>query len=102
MARTEVSGGRDNAAATKAATKTKTINHARANFADKNAHGEVYKPSTNMSLRSIIRERRQWALRNARRREGPNEDNQLALGQEKNVLKLLLNLCRVQEWDVVR
>jgi len=64
--------------------------------------GEVFKPSGSLSLRAIIRERRQWALRKARRREGPNEANQLALGQEKNVLKLLLNLCRDKEWDVVR
>ena len=59
-------------------------------------------PSPSMSLRAIIRERRQWALRKARRREGPNEENQIMLGSERNVLRLLLDLCRVQEWDVVR
>ncbi|GMI11415.1 hypothetical protein TrLO_g5165 [Triparma laevis f. longispina] len=64
--------------------------------------GGEYAPSPNMSLRGIIRERRQWALRKARRREGPNEENQLMLGSERSVLKLLLDLCRVKEWDVVR
>ncbi|GMI08806.1 hypothetical protein TrVE_jg6426 [Triparma verrucosa] len=64
--------------------------------------GANYAPSPNMSLRGIIRERRQWALRRARRREGPNEENQLMLGSERSVLKLLLDLCRVKEWDVVR
>lgn len=59
-------------------------------------------PSPSASLRAIIRERRQWALRKARRREGPNEENQLLLGSERSVLRMLLELCRVQEWDVVR
>eukprot|EP00520_Triparma_pacifica_P008736 CAMPEP_0118651064 /NCGR_PEP_ID=MMETSP0785-20121206/10589_1 /TAXON_ID=91992 /ORGANISM="Bolidomonas pacifica, Strain CCMP 1866" /LENGTH=2593 /DNA_ID=CAMNT_0006543497 /DNA_START=44 /DNA_END=7822 /DNA_ORIENTATION=+ len=63
---------------------------------------EEFVPSPSMSLRAIIRERRQWALRKARRREGPNEENQIMLGGERSVLRLLLDLCRVQEWDVVR
>lgn len=37
-------------------------------------------PKSAMSARSIVRARRQWALRRARRKEGPNEANQLELG----------------------
>ena len=64
--------------------------------------GGEFAPSPSMSLRGIIRERRQWALRKARRREGPNEQNQLMLGSQRSVLRLLIDLCRVKEWDVVR
>lgn len=39
-----------------------------------------FKPTTVMSARAVVRERRQWALRRARRQEGPNETNQLELG----------------------
>lgn len=41
---------------------------------------EDFKPTSAMNPRAIVRERRQWALRRARRREGPNEANQLELG----------------------
>lgn len=37
-------------------------------------------PRAGMSAKTIVRARRQWALRRARRREGPNEANQLELG----------------------
>ncbi|CAM9825685.1 unnamed protein product, partial [Laminaria digitata] len=39
-----------------------------------------FKPTVTMNPRAVVRERRQWALRRARRREGPNEANQLELG----------------------
>lgn len=41
---------------------------------------EEFKPRLAMSAKSVVRQRRQWALRRARRREGPNEANQLELG----------------------
>ena len=81
--------------------KVATEGHTEGSSMGEHADGE-FKPSPSMSLRSIIRERRQWALRKARRREGPNEENQIMLGSQRNTLKLLLDLCRVKEWDVVR
>lgn len=41
---------------------------------------EEFRPTATMSARGVVRARRQWALRRARRREGPNEANQLELG----------------------
>lgn len=41
---------------------------------------EEFRPKATMSARAVVRARRQWALRRARRREGPNEANQLELG----------------------
>lgn len=47
-------------------------------------HGENeewdFRPTAAMSAKAVVRERRQWALRRARRSEGPNEANQLELG----------------------
>lgn len=42
--------------------------------------GEEFRPTAAMSARTVVRERRQWALRRLRRQEGPNEANQLELG----------------------
>ncbi|CAM9386389.1 unnamed protein product, partial [Ectocarpus sp. 8 AP-2014] len=41
---------------------------------------QEFRPRAAMSARAVVRERRQWALRRARRQEGPNEANQLELG----------------------
>ncbi|CAM9647190.1 unnamed protein product, partial [Ectocarpus sp. 12 AP-2014] len=41
---------------------------------------EEFRPRAAMSARAVVRDRRQWALRRARRQEGPNEANQLELG----------------------
>lgn len=41
---------------------------------------EEFRPRAAVSARAVVRERRQWALRRARRQEGPNEANQLELG----------------------
>ena len=41
---------------------------------------EEFRPKATMSARAVVRARRQWALRRARRREGPNGANQLELG----------------------
>lgn len=41
---------------------------------------EEFRPKAAMSARAVVRARRQWALRRARRHEGPNEANQLELG----------------------
>lgn len=59
-----------------------------------NFHSEIeeFVPSGNMSLRSIIKQRRQWALRAARRMEGPNTANQKLLNIRDGVLIALLQL----------
>lgn len=41
---------------------------------------DCFTPTMAMSARTVVRERRQWALRRARRQEGPNISNQLELG----------------------
>ncbi|CAN0120353.1 unnamed protein product [Scytosiphon promiscuus] len=41
---------------------------------------DEYQPRPGTSARTVVRERRQWALRRTRRLEGPNEANQLELG----------------------
>lgn len=47
---------------------------------DEEDEDEEFRPRTAMSARAVVRQRRQWALRRARRQEGPNEANQLELG----------------------
>ncbi len=54
---------------------------------------EEFVPTGNLSLRSIIKQRRQWALRAARRMEGPNVSNQKLLNIRDGVLISLLQLC---------
>jgi HEAT repeat protein len=54
---------------------------------------EEFVPTGNLSLRSIIKQRRQWALRAARRLEGPNVSNQKLLNIRDGVLISLLQLC---------
>jgi HEAT repeat protein len=54
---------------------------------------DEFVPNGNLSLRSIIKQRRQWALRAARRIEGPNIANQKLLNVRDGVLLSLLQLC---------
>lgn len=50
-------------------------------------------PSKNISLRTLIKQRRQWALRTTRRAEGPNFPNQRLLNIRDGVIPALLKLC---------
>lgn len=66
---------------------------------------EEFTPSGNLSLRSIIKQRRQWALRAARRVEGPNVSNQKLLNVRDNVLTSLLEICLQDgavDWEISR
>ncbi len=66
---------------------------------------EEFVPSGNLSLRSIIKQRRQWALRAARRVEGPNIANQKLLNIKDGVLISLLELCVNDggiDWEISR
>jgi hypothetical protein len=62
-------------------------------------------PSGNLSLRSLIKQRRQWALRAARRIEGPNIANQKLLNIKDGVLPALLEMCVTDggiDWEISR
>lgn len=72
-----------------------------------NMAGEVeeFVPTGNMSLRTIIKQRRQWALRAAKRREGPNTANQRQLNVRDGVLPSLLEMALkdgVVDWEISR
>ncbi len=59
----------------------------------------------NMSLRQLIKQRRQWALRATRRKEGPNVMNQKLLNMQDGVIPALLVLCETDgkvDWEIVR
>lgn len=60
---------------------------------------EEFVPSGNMSLRTIIKQRRQWALRATRRIEGPNNTNQRLINMKDGIIPSLLQLC-VRDGDV--
>jgi hypothetical protein len=66
---------------------------------------EEFAPTGNSSLRSIIKQRRQWALRAARRVEGPNVSNQKLLNVRDKVLTSLLEICLEDgavDWEISR
>jgi hypothetical protein len=70
-----------------------------------NGEVEEFVPSGNMSLRTIIKQRRQWALRAARRREGPNTANQRQLNVRDGVIPSLLEMSLkdgVVDWEISR
>ena len=72
-----------------------------------NMAGEVeeFVPSGNMSLRTIIKQRRQWALRAAKRREGPNTANQRQLNVRDGVIPSLLEMSLQDgavDWEISR
>ena len=70
-------------------------------------HGNIdeFEPSENVSLRTLIKQRRQWALRKTRRHEGPNRINQRLINMKEGVIPTLLELCRDDgriDWEIVR
>lgn len=72
-----------------------------------NIEGQVeeFTPAGNMSLRTIIKQRRQWALRATRRNEGPNKANQIMINVKDGVITALLELSLMygaSDWEVAR
>ena len=65
---------------------------------------EEFVPSGNMSLRTIIKQRRQWALRATRRVEGPNVANQKLINVREGIIPALLQLCLQDgdDWEVAK
>jgi hypothetical protein len=66
---------------------------------------EEFVPSGNMSLRTIIKQRRQWALRATRRIEGPNSRTQRLINMKDGVINALMELCLRDgdvDWEIVR
>lgn len=71
-----------------------------------NIEGQVeeFVPSGNMSLRTIIKQRRQWALRATRRLEGPNSVNQKLINMRDGVVPSLLALAVKDgdDWEIAK
>lgn len=71
-----------------------------------NIEGEVeeFVPAGNMSLRTIIKQRRQWALRATRRLEGPNSLNQKMINMRDGVVPALLALALRDgdDWEIAK
>jgi len=68
-------------------------------------NNEEFMPSGNMSLRTIIKQRRQWALRATRRIEGPNTVNQKLINVRQGVIPALLELCLQDggaDWEIAK
>ena len=66
---------------------------------------EEFVPSGNQSLRTIIKQRRQWALRATRRIEGPNNLNQKLINMADGIIPALLELCLRDgdiDWEIAR
>lgn len=66
---------------------------------------DEFVPSSNMSLRTIIKQRRQWALRASKRNEGPNFANQKLINMKDGVIPALLQLCLRDgsiDWEISR
>jgi hypothetical protein len=64
-----------------------------------------FTPNGSMSVRTIVRQRRQYALRAARRFEGPNMENMKLLNVKEFVVKELIDLCRRDgdnDWEIIR
>jgi hypothetical protein len=68
-------------------------------------HVDEFVPPANTSLRSIIKQRRQWALRATRRNEGPNVTNQRLLNVRDGIIPALLHLALKDgavDWEIAR
>ena len=66
---------------------------------------DEFEPSANLSLRSLIKQRRQWAIRVTRRNEGPNVMNQKLMNVKDGIIPTLLHLCETDgaiDWEIVR
>lgn len=74
---------------------------------DDEEEDDEFVPTGNVGLRSLIKQRKQWALRVARRKEGPHIQNQKLMNVESGVLLNLLELCVPDEfgnvdWEISR
>ncbi len=72
-----------------------------------NIEGQVeeFVPSGDMSLRTIIKQRRQWALRATRRLEGPNANNQRMINMSDGIIPSLLQLAvkdGQDDWEIAK
>jgi hypothetical protein len=63
---------------------------------------EEFEAPAGMSLRALIVARRQWALRNARRKEGPNLANMKILGASSDILNVLVMLTHEADMEIVK
>jgi hypothetical protein len=66
---------------------------------------DEYIPLPNASIRTIIKEKRQWALRAQRKKEGPNLANMRTISVEDGVIPTLVQVCQQDgkvDWEIVR
>lgn len=66
---------------------------------------DTFNPPTNVSIRTMIKQRRQWALRAARRKEGPNVLNLKDINVKDGVIPTLVKICDEDgkiDWEIVR
>lgn len=64
-----------------------------------------FNPAPNASLRTIIKQRRQFALRAKRAKEGPNLQNLQTLNMRDGIIGTLVKLCNNDgkiDWEIVR
>ena len=76
-----------------------------ANFEITPAYEQDFEPAPNASLRTIIKQKRQWALRAQRRKEGPNLENMRKINMHDGVIPTLITLCQDDgkiDWEIVR
>jgi hypothetical protein len=69
-----------------------------------NDDGE-YVPLPNASIRTIIKEKRQWALRAQRKKEGPNLVNMKSINIADGIVQTLVKVCQEDgkvDWEIVR
>ena len=57
---------------------------------------DEHMPPVNASLRTLIRQRRQWALRGTRRNEGPNVTNQRQLNMQVMVESIIEIMTKME------
>jgi len=78
---------------------------ALANFEPPPPQETEFQPAPNASLRTIIKQKRQWALRAQRRREGPNLENMRKINMVDGIIPTLISLCNEDgkvDWEIVR
>lgn len=76
-----------------------------ANFEISPPYEKEFEPAPNASLRTIIKQKRQWALRAQRRKEGPNMENMRKINMADGVIPTLVALCNEDgsvDWEIVR
>ena len=65
---------------------------------DEEIDRDEFKPSPHHSVGEVVRLRKQWALRRAKRKESPNLENQKHLGEDELTLTTIEKLSKENNW----